>query len=560
MEEAPPKRIGCKVRRDASAAQTLVGASVAAPGAAASAPSQAPPPLRRKITLKSAAVGASTASSAAGAFAPSPAPPPLRRKVSSASVGATTAESSAARSASSGGGRGRANKVAGEEPAPAAAPTRSSRVASVRSPPVTPETVPTAPDVPSLARGKRGASAAFSGSSCSPAQATCNGVVHRIHRSASNGDVNSTTTSRKPPKAGASTSSASIDNQTVSHPFMSSAVGEDVSDSGAVSTSAAATSEVLEQERGGDEAARTHAADSAKSSSLSKPTSPRVAKRPRREEAHIALQTDTAVSETATTNACAPSASSSSSSSSSISTDPSPSIASLASVAGSTKDEVAARVVDLTPTTPVRTRDKAVCASPDSGESSKMPLCGGGAYASREASSRFLGDGSCVFCIEPLLGSATVLAVCGHIYHLRCLRMSASDTCPTCRGSIDKPRERLSASSSVSSRAPRDEGLPSPRPPRRTSLSRCNADAHHKPPGVYERLARVKRFVRCVPSSYTGLEEFTRPDLLVRINEMAARMSEGPFSLEELSLAVEEMAQSGREGVVLDDNRVMILA
>merc|ERR1712094_144144 len=51
----------------------------------------------------------------------------------------------------------------------------------------------------------------------------------------------------------------------------------------------------------------------------------------------------------------------------------------------------------------------------------------------------FIGESTCIICLESFKGSAITITRCGHIYHSRCLNRSIGNACPQCRQSIDDP-------------------------------------------------------------------------------------------------------------------------
>jgi len=77
----------------------------------------------------------------------------------------------------------------------------------------------------------------------------------------------------------------------------------------------------------------------------------------------------------------------------------------------------------------------------DALEGSEMvkPQCvESGSYASPLQISKFIHGSACNLCQADLSGAIT-MALCGHIFHDRCVRKWKSDSCPRCQEFLDKP-------------------------------------------------------------------------------------------------------------------------
>jgi len=62
----------------------------------------------------------------------------------------------------------------------------------------------------------------------------------------------------------------------------------------------------------------------------------------------------------------------------------------------------------------------------------------GGSYLQPEEVGRLVGDDICAICLEPLLGRAQTISLCGHVFHRSCLNRCGDALCPTCRQPIDE--------------------------------------------------------------------------------------------------------------------------
>lgn len=132
-----------------------------------------------------------------------------------------------------------------------------------------------------------------------------------------------------------------------------------------------------------------------------------------------------------------------------------------------------------------------------------------GAYLPPEEVQRLLRDDPCAICLEPLLGQAQVIALCGHVFHKVCLEAAAAgasgSNCPSCRQPIDRlDPERLRLVSSL-----------------------------------------VLRASVCLPRIVDNIREATVSVLLVHVTKLAQGQGELEVSVTELRSALEHLQQKG---------------